>query len=505
LKAEGKRRRWMSRAWSRATPLDFVISGAKKGPESPAVRMGGVEMNYRELLEELERWAGFFRAHGVGPKTKVAVYTDNNLYLTLSMFALWGLGAVCLPMNVAQRPEKLLEIERSIAPDIGFYSQDFSDRSSRPFQMRDLEGEKRDRRPLATPSPDATAMIMFTSGTSGVPKGVGWTHGAIAHNNLATAERLAVTPEDRIFINTPPYTTSSITHVITMLAAGASIVAERGFLFGTGILDQMRDFDCTGFGGVPVHFMRILATIAETPLPPRLRFLMNSGEHLPTPVIRGIRAAAPDLQIYCVYGITEGTGRFCILDPKKIDEKTGSVGFPIEGMTVSVRDEEGGEVGPGGEGEVYADGVCLMKGYINSPEANMRSMTPCGFATGDFGYLDEEGYLFLAGRRDDIIKVGGEKVSLNLIEEAVYGFDDFSEFVAAPYESEHLGSSPCLFYVLKAGKKFDRPGLLKHLKKTLPDTHIPTRFIEVTSIPRTGSGKAVRKSDLLLQNRKPPS
>ncbi len=490
----------MSHAGSQTTPLNFIISGARNSPEAAAVRMNGVEMSYRELLEQIERWAGFFQAHGVGPGTKAAVYTDSNLYLTLSMFALWGLGAVCIPMNVTQKPEKLLEIERGIVPDIGFYSKDFPNHHSHPFQMFTLEVDKSTSCPLQFPSPDAMAMIMFTSGTSGIPKGVGWTHGAIAHNNLATAKRLAVTPEDRIFINTPPYTTSSITHVITMLAAGGSIVVERGFLFGKGVLDQMRDFNCTGFGGVPVHFLRILATIKDSSFPKRLRFLMNSGEHLPTPVIEGLRAASADLQIYCVYGITEVTGRFCILDPKKIDEKIGSVGLPLEGMMVSVRDEDGKEMGPNEEGEVYADGVCLMKGYINNPEANKKAMTPHGFATGDFGYLDDEGYLFLAGRRDDIIKVGGEKVSLNLIEEAVFGFDDFSEFIVAPYESEHMGASPCLFYVLKAGKPFDRPGLLRHLKKTLPDTHIPTRFVEVNSIPRTSSGKGVRNSSMLLKN-----
>ncbi|MBN2225331.1 MAG: acyl--CoA ligase [Deltaproteobacteria bacterium] len=483
----------MSGTWKTKTPLDFLLSGAQTTPRAPAIKMANTELTYAEMLEEVEGWAGFFKDHNVTHGSRVAVYTDNNLFLTLAMFALWGIGAICMPMNVAQRPEKLREIEDRVTPDIGFYSADYSDQIQHPYSMHTLEGEKGRRISLTRPAPEEIAMIMFTSGTSGVPKGVAWYHGGMAHNNLATASRLDIQPHDRILINTPPYTTSSIVHVITMLSRGASIVVERNLFFGANVFEMVKHSECTGFGGVPVHFLRIRDSLQETDIPQTLRFLMNSGEHLPVPVIADIHRALPDVQIYCVYGITEGMGRFCILDPKKLNEKIGSVGVPIEGMEVSVRDENGTKLCPYEEGEVYAAGVCLMKGYLNESDTNRPSMTPDGFATGDYGYLDSEGFLFLRGRRDDIFKVGGEKVSLNMIEEAVFGYDDFLEFAVVPYESEFMGFSPCLYYIVKKGRIFDRRRLVKHLKGVLPESHIPTRFIEVTEIPRTGSGKVIRK------------
>lgn len=473
-------------------PLEFLTSGAEASPEARAVRMSGRDLSYGELLESVRKRAGFFRARGVGPGTKAAVYTDNDLEMARSLFALWAIGAVCIPVNITQKPDKLAQMENIVGPDIGFRSADYPVGFSREFPVELLAGEGEPANEFYRSSPEESSIIMFTSGTSGVPKAVPMSHRAIGHNAWETSRRVGVGPDDRLLINTPPYTTSSIIHVLTMLAGGASVVVERGILLGAGILDQIREFDCTGFGGVPVHFMRLSATLEGAQVPPRLRFLFNSGDHLPVPVIEKLREALPSVRIYCVYGLTEVAGRLCILDPEMLDAKTGSVGFPLRGMTVTVRDDEGRNAKPCEEGEVHVEGPALMSGYLNNPEVNAGVMKPWGFATGDFGYLDEDGCLFLRGRRDDIFKVGGEKVSSKMIEDAVFGFDDFEEFMVTHVSDEHMGNMPCLYYVLKKGVKFNKRQLLEHLKKVLPPTHIPVRFRQVAAIPRTSSGKATR-------------
>jgi acyl-CoA synthetase (AMP-forming)/AMP-acid ligase II len=202
--------------------------------------------------------------------------------------------------------------------------------------------------------------------------------------------------------------------------------------------------------------------------------------------------ALPNIQFFCVYGLTEVAGRLCILPPEKLDIKYGSVGLPLPGMEISIRDKSGQKVGVGEVGEVHVKGVCLMKGYLNNPEANKKSMKPYGFATGDFGYLDIDGYLYLQGRHDDIMKVAGEKVSVKMIEEKIFGFQPFADFMVSPVFDEHMGNVPGVSYVLKDGATFNKKELLKHLRKSLPANHIPVHFNEVDEIPRASSGKVLR-------------
>jgi acyl-CoA synthetase (AMP-forming)/AMP-acid ligase II len=343
---------------------------------------------------------------------------------------------------------------------------------------------------------------MFTSGTSGVPKAVPMTFQAITSNAALTASRLKISQEDRILINSPPYYTSPILHILTMLVQGASVVAETGFLFGDTILTCLETNACTGFGGVPVHFTRILAALEQKQFPDTMRFLMNSGEHLPAPLILQLRNRLPEVKIFCAYGLTEVAGRLCILDAEMIDLKVGSVGKPLDGMTVHVLDETGDESPPSEQGEVFTNGTCLMSGYLNSEDLNRGVMTTAGFATGDIGYLDEDGFLFLVGRRDDIIKVGAEKVSVKMIEQSIYGFSAFADFMVAPKWDEHMGAVPCIYYVLKTGEQFVQEELISLLKGRLPKSHFPAHFMEVEEIPRSTSGKIIK---LPYQNNNKPT
>jgi len=474
------------------TALEFLLLGAEADSEAPAVRMNGIDLSYGSLLEMVQKRAYFFRTCGVASSMKVAIFTDNDLEMIVSLFALWGLGAIPIPMNITQKADKLEQIGDIVKPDMAFYSEDYVLGFTHKCPVELLREDARGQEELHPVDPEDIGMILLTSGTSGVPKAVPVSLWAVAHNAWETSKRLDIQAADKLLINTPPYTTSSIIHVLTMMARGGSVVVERGFLFGSGILEQVSKFNCTGFGGAPVHFSRLLATIGEAKIPGKLRFLMNSGEHLPVPVIEGLRNALPSVRIYCVYGLTEVAGRLCILVPEKLDDHMGSVGVPLEGMSVSVRDETGNVLGPGQEGQVFVEGPCLMEGYLNNPEANATAMTPHGFATGDYGYVNDFGLLFLIGRRDDVFKVGGEKVSCKMIEEAIFAFKEFKEFVVAPVDDQHMGMIPCVYYVLKGGREFDRKKMLRHLKKVLPSTHVVSRFIELSSIPRTSSGKAIR-------------
>lgn len=336
-----------------------------------------------------------------------------------------------------------------------------------------------------------TAMIMFTSGTTGRPKGVVQTLHAISANAGHVSLALGLGTDDRIFINTPPYFTSGICHFLTLMAGGGGVAGQLGFYFGTGLLDAMEEEGCSGFGGAPAHLVRVVEPMDE-PRPHAFRFWVSSGDHLPLPVIERFRRVLPGIELFNMYGLTEVSGRLCILPPAELDLKVGSVGRPIGDMRVVARRGDLSAAAPGEQGELYVSGSLVMQGYLDEPEITAAALTEYGFRTGDFGSVDESGAVWIAGRKDDIIKRGGEKVSIIHVQEALQGLGRFADVAVIAASDEILGHVPVAFVVPLEVEGFKASRLLRELRGVLPSTSLPSRVIAVDSIPRTGSGKAIR-------------
>ncbi|MEM7457242.1 MAG: class I adenylate-forming enzyme family protein, partial [Planctomycetota bacterium] len=208
--------------------------------------------------------------------------------------------------------------------------------------------------------------------------------------------------------------------------------------------------------------------------------------------LESLQNSFPQSEIFCVYGISECAPRVCCLDPDMLLSKMGSVGKPLPATTISVRETNGQQVETGEFGEVFVESRCLMKGYYNDDDATQRVMTEYGFRTGDVGYLDEDGYLFLSGRLDSVFKSGGEKVSCRLIEETIRSHPDFSDWFSdiavLAGEDHYLGQVPFVYYVSKPGAEGIRQ-LRQDLKTKLPASHLPSRYLPVADLPRSPSGK----------------
>jgi acyl-CoA synthetase (AMP-forming)/AMP-acid ligase II len=338
---------------------------------------------------------------------------------------------------------------------------------------------------------DELAMIMFTSGTTGLPKGVCQTLRGISSNAGHVASVLGLRADDRVFINTPPYFTSGICHFLTLMANGGGVAGQLGFYFGTGLLDEMEAEGCTGFGGAPAHLVRVVEPMDEPRTHP-FRFWVSSGDHLPLPVIEKFRRVLPGIGLFNMYGLTEVSGRLCVLPPADLDVKVGSVGRPIGDMRVVARRGDLAEAAPGEQGELYVTGSLLMAGYLDEPQITAATLTPHGLKTGDFGTVDETGAVWIAGRKDDIIKRGGEKVSIIHVQEALQGLGRFADVAVIAAPDDILGHVPVAFVVPSQPDGFKASRLLRELRGVLPSTSLPSRVIAVPAIPRTGSGKAIR-------------
>lgn len=331
-------------------------------------------------------------------------------------------------------------------------------------------------------------LTIFTSGSTGQPKAVRLSWRRLWANAARVARAQKLNDSLQLLLNTPPYFTSVLVHFLTTVAAGGTIHFRSGFRFENSLAKTIEEVGATAFGGTPTHVSRLLQC-AE--LPTHFEHVMSSGAHLSPYSCREFLERLPGRKLHVMYGLTELSGRFCLLAPENLATKLGSVGRPIEGMHLTVRDESGIALGPGQHGEVYASGDLVMQGYENVPsEPHFNSSGE--FRTGDFGQLDDDGFLWLAGRRDGVFKSGAEKVSIQRITDVLLQLPEIQDAAVIAVEDPVLGQVAAAYLVLSPGVAFNRRDVVRQLKSALPPNHVPRRFVETNSIPRSRSGKLLR-------------
>lgn len=455
-------------------------------------------LTYSEMARASNHWAVELQKNEVGKGNLVGLWLGSSIEFFLAMIALWQLGAVPVVLNPDLRKRQKDEILSRLDLFAIIIGRDYEEESFAQ-EIRIIEALPMDvsfaDEPIKTEiNPDDTAAILFTSGSSGMPKGVVLSHRALGGNAVATGKALGLCPDDRWIFNIPFSYTSAICHVFTGMAAGCSVYALDRFCFPDQFILMLNDFKATGFGGSPIQVRWLLDALTGHEDVPSLKKIMSSGDRLLDKVWIDLRRKMPDISFYNTYGLTELGGRFCILDPKEAGHRIGSVGKPIDGLICTVRDPDTDEEFPRREqGEVYAEGDLLMDGYYRLPEQTKSTIVNSRLRTGDIGWQDEEGFLYLVGRSDDVFKSSGEKVSAVLIQQVVAELDCFQDVAVLGVPDEFLGLVPKVYYVLKEGRAFDRKSLLAQLNRKLPQSHVPRLFAEVKLIPRTGSGKVARQ------------
>jgi long-chain acyl-CoA synthetase len=490
---------------------------AAERPQATLLVTRGRAYTYDDVLRRAAAVAAALDAGDGARGRRVALFLEEYDQFFVCMLGVWLAGHVVVPLNTSLPQSDVEWLIAKAAPDALLLPTDDACPCPGPRRLVVAAGEDGRvcglREPVkdsgaatvaAEPPPadlaaaglaplaaDEPAMIMFTSGTTGLPKGVCQTLRAISANAGHVALTLALRDDDRVFINTPPYFTSGICHFLTLLANGGGVAGQLGFFFGAELLDEMERLGCTGFGGAPAHLVRVVEPLEEPQVRP-FRFWVSSGDHLPQAVIEKLERLLPGVGLFNMYGLTEVSGRLCILPPAELDVRVGSVGRPIGDMRVVARRGDGAVAGPGEVGELFVTGSLLMQGYLDEPEITARTLTANGLRTGDFGRVDGDGFVWIEGRKDDIIKRGGEKVSIIHVQQALQGLGRFADVAVLAAPDEILGHVPVAFVVPREPEGFRASRLLRELRGVLPSTSLPSRVIAVAQIPRTGSGKAIR-------------
>jgi len=335
------------------------------------------------------------------------------------------------------------------------------------------------------------AALMATSGSTGVPRFVMVTHENLIANTEAIIRSQRLSVDERAMLILPVNYCFGASVMHTHLYQGGSVVFDRRFMFPDKVLRAVAQFGCTTFAGVPTAYNVLLrrSNIRHIAMPSLRRFLQAGGALAPDRISE-MRATFPDIAFYVMYGQTEATARITCMEPERWEEKRGSVGRPLDNLIVSIVDEQGNPLPAGQIGELLVTGPSICAGYLNSPEETSHTFSKGWLRTRDFACQDEEGYLWIKGRKGSFLKMRGIRVSFPEVEAKVAAIPGVYECAARSVEHPEAGEALVLFIVPDEGTTIEVEAVRRHLPPHWAIDSI--RF--VNELPKTSVGKVVLSS-----------
>jgi long-chain acyl-CoA synthetase len=342
-------------------------------------------------------------------------------------------------------------------------------------------------------------MLVYTSGSTGFPKGVMMTHQNVVAAATSITTYLENTPDD-IILNVLPISFDYGLYQVLMAAkVGATLVLEKSFAFPQAIFNRVIEEKVTGLPLVPTMAALILQMKDLKPGAfPHLRYITNTAAALPPDHIRRLQELFPSTTLFSMYGLTE-CKRCTWLPPAELPKRPGSVGIAIPGTEAYVVDDAGNRVGANVTGELVIRGAHVMKGYWENPEATAKALRPGPFPwemvlhTGDLFRTDEDGFLYFVGRKDDIIKTRGEKVSPKEVENVLYALPGIREAAVVGVPDALLGYAIKAVVALAPGAELKEQDIIRHCAKNLEDFMVPKLVEFRDELPKTESGKISRR------------
>jgi len=485
-------------------------------PHAPAVFDIAGEMTFGELDALANRFANVCIQRGVQQGDRVVLAIDNSIALVAAYFGVMKAGAVAVPLPPGARSDRLAVAVRDCSPSFGIIdgatrrlvesSSDLSGMSWFTVDSRrrwQVTADDSMWSTLAAASSDSPAMamdstqlaaIIYTSGSTGTPRGVTLTHRNIIENTRAIVTFLELTARDRVMCVLPLCHVYGLSLLHTHVMVGGSVVLENRFIYPNLVLHAMRDHQVTGFAGVPSTFAFLLhrSELERTSLD-HLRYITQAGGAMPRAHILKWLATVPHVPLYVMYGATEAAARLTYLPPSELSRKLGSIGKAIPGVQIRVVADDGAPAEPGEIGELVARGANISPGYWKDPQETRARFGPDGFRTGDLGYVDEDGFLFLVGRRHEMLKVGGHRVGPKEVEDILHQSSAVHEAAVVGRSDELLGQVPIAFVTLRGGHQKDENALRAFCAERLSPYKVPVRIVICPDLPRSGAAGKVDK------------
>jgi acyl-CoA synthetase (AMP-forming)/AMP-acid ligase II len=340
---------------------------------------------------------------------------------------------------------------------------------------------------------DDLAVLMPTSGSTGVPRLVMVTHGNLLSNTEAIIRSQHLGADERAMLIMPISYCFGASVMHTHLYQGGAVVYDSRFMFPDKVLYAINAHQCTTFAGVPIIYNILLrrSNLKSIALPSLRRFLQAGGSLAPESV-REVRRMVPSADFYVMYGQTEATARISCLPAQELQNKLGSAGSPLDNLQLRVVDEQGRELPDGEVGEIQVRGPSVCAGYLDDPEATARKFGAGWLKTGDFASRDEDGYLWIKGRTDDFIKIRGVRVSVGEVEARVAALAGVGECAALGVKHPEAGEALALLVVAEKVAQSENGNLGERVRRALPPHWTCVSVKLVPELPRTSNGKIAR-------------
>lgn len=483
-----------------------LLSGtvARHGGREAVVK-DGRRATYGELGQAVAAVAALLADLGIGPGERLALLMANAPGYLSACFGALAAGAVVVPLNPASRAREVARTVSHCGAKALIVERNYPDLSTLDdllpgVLIRGIDPEELDwagpgcgkLRPRAAEAGEP-AMILYTSGTTGEPKGVTLSHGNLLNNGRAITEYLKLGPDDSIVSVLPFHYSYGNSVLHTHMAVGAKLVIENGMRYPARVLGLMESERVSGFSGVPSTYALLMSRCrpADYRLD-ALRYLTQAGGAMAPALAQQVGTAFPQAELFVMYGQTEATARLTYLPPAQLASKPGSVGVPVRGVRIDIRNDAGMSLPSGLSGEVWVRGRNIMLGYWRDPNKTAEVISGGWLRTGDLGYRDRDGYLFLQGRRDDIIKSGAHRISPYEIEEVISQLPQVEEVAVTGVDDEILGQVVKAVIVPKPGAAIDSRAVCRHCLERLPPFKVPKQVEFVAALPKTASGKVKR-------------
>ncbi|MEN1957267.1 class I adenylate-forming enzyme family protein [Luteimonas changyuni] len=504
----------------------WLARAAAAHPDKVAIVRGANRVDYATLHADSERFAaGLVGQAGLEDGDRCVVFLENCVEAAVAVFGTLRAGGVFSIINPTTKADKLafvlgdcgasvLLTQASLLPVA--LSAAARAPGLRCIVVVDGDGDGADGTPigygrfLAAADPARLpvevgididlAMLVYTSGSTGNPKGVMMTHANVRFAASSVTTYLRSSEDDVVFSVLPLAFDYGLYQLLMCVKLGATLVLEKSFAFPQKVLPLLASEGVTVFPLVPTMAALLLQLRNFDPAWARsVRCLTNTAAALPPAHIRRLQQLFPAARVYSMYGMTESK-RCTWLPPEELERRPDSVGIAIPGTRAWVVDDAGQPLPPGTVGELVVRGGHVMQGYWNNAEATARALRPGRYPwerilyTGDLFRMDAEGFLYFVGRKDDILKSRGEKVSPKEVENVLYAMHGVREaaLVGVP--------DPVLGHALKALLVVDGPGLdaravIAHCRAHLEEFMVPRTVEFRESLPKTGTGK-IRRSEL---------
>lgn len=457
---------------------NWLLARVQATPQRLAIQTADHQRTFIQLAHDVQRTARVLRAEGIQPGDRIALVPRGTFADAVLIQALFWIGATLVAINSRLTDtEQAALIERSQVRLRMDAAADYSDGPAESFVD--------DSVPVDVAAP---AVIMFTSGTSGTPKGVVLSYGNLFYSALASAYRVGHLPTDRWLCTLPLYHVGGLSILVRATLYGIPVELHPRF-DAAQVHAALRDGDVSLVSLVPTMLHRLLKERRE-PWSNRLRLVLLGGA-----------ATSPALMQQCIeegipvattYGLTEASSQVATTLPGDAVQKPGTVGRPLMFTEVRVIDEDGSARPPDAYGEVIVRGPTVMRGYDRDPAATARTLRDGWLHTGDIGYLDEDGDLFLVQRRSDLIVTGGENVYPAEVENALQEHPAVEAVAVVGIDDPEWGQRVAAAVVLLAGATLNDDELETFARQRLAGYKIPrlVRFVE--TLPQTASGKIAR-------------